>query len=100
MPSPDGLVRGYFTKNRLGKPRKHRVDMLSTMVTQLIHYERIRTTLPKAKELRRLADRVVTYAKKNTEATRLAAKRYAVTAYYGGKLCSVDTPDSLHLLGT
>jgi ribosomal protein L17 len=34
------------------------------MVTQLLEHERIQTTLPKAKELRKVADRVVTYAKK------------------------------------
>jgi hypothetical protein len=33
-------------------------------VTQLLEHERIQTTLPKAKELRKVADRVVTYAKK------------------------------------
>lgn len=35
-----------------------------TMVTQLLQHERIQTTLPKAKELRKVADRVITYAKK------------------------------------
>ena len=88
LPAPDG-VRGYFTKNRLGKPMRHRVDMLRTMVTQLIHYERIRTTLPKAKELRRLADRVVTFAKKNTNATRKAAKYYVTTEYDRVKLFTI-----------
>jgi ribosomal protein L17 len=34
------------------------------MVTQLIQHERIQTTTAKAKELRKVADRVVTYAKK------------------------------------
>lgn len=34
-----------------------------TMVTQLITHERIETTLPRAKELRRLADQVVTLGK-------------------------------------
>jgi large subunit ribosomal protein L17 len=33
-------------------------------VTQLIEHERIQTTVAKAKELRKVADRVVTYAKK------------------------------------
>lgn len=37
--------------------------MFRTMVTQLIHHERIKTTLPKAKALRRVADRAVTWAK-------------------------------------
>ncbi|WIA19094.1 hypothetical protein OEZ85_003743 [Tetradesmus obliquus] len=41
--------------------------MLRTMVTQLLEHERIQTTLPKAKELRKVADRVVTYAKKGNK---------------------------------
>lgn len=36
------------------------------MVTSLIQHERIETTLPKAKELRRIADQVVTLAKSGT----------------------------------
>ena len=38
--------------------------MLRNMVTSLIHHERIMTTTPKAKELRRVAEQCVTYAKK------------------------------------
>jgi large subunit ribosomal protein L17 len=38
--------------------------MLGNMVTSLIEHERIVTTTPKAKEVRRLADKLVTYAKK------------------------------------
>ncbi len=34
------------------------------MVTSLIHHERIMTTTPKAKELRRVAENMITYAKK------------------------------------
>jgi len=44
--------------------------MLRTMVSQLIQHERIRTTVPKAKELRKLADKVVTYAKTDTPRSR------------------------------
>ena len=79
-------ARGYFTKSKLSKPKQHRYDMLRTMVTQLIHYERIRTTLPKAKELRRLADRMVTLAKKNTYARRRAAEGFVRTEYDRVKL--------------
>jgi ribosomal protein L17 len=39
-------------------------SLCRTLVTQLIEHERIQTTLGRAKELRKLADRVVTYAKK------------------------------------
>jgi large subunit ribosomal protein L17 len=45
----------------------------STMVTQLIEHERITTTLARAKQLRKLADRVVTYAKKGDRPARAEA---------------------------
>jgi hypothetical protein len=45
---------------------KHKWAMLRNMVTSLIKYERIKTTFPEAKELCTLADKVVTYTKKNT----------------------------------
>ena len=48
---------------KLGKDASHRWAMMRTMVTQLIEHERIQTTVAKAKELRRVADRVVTFAK-------------------------------------
>jgi large subunit ribosomal protein L17 len=50
---------------KLGRTPEHKRAMLRNMVMSLIKYERIETTLPKAKELRTLADKVVTYAKKN-----------------------------------
>ena len=51
------------------------------MVAQLVEHERIETTLPKAKELRRLADRAVTLAK----AGDLAARRAALPLVQGSK---------------
>ncbi|WP_080141495.1 50S ribosomal protein L17 [Chlamydia suis] len=61
-------------KFRVGRTSSHNRCMLANMLKSLIHNERIETTLPKAKELRRHADKMVTLAKKNT----LAAKRLAV----------------------
>ncbi|RLN89573.1 hypothetical protein BBJ28_00007531 [Nothophytophthora sp. Chile5] len=56
------------TEHRLAMLRyvrcRSRLLPLLTMATQLIEHERIRTTLPKAKELRRIAEQVVTLAKK------------------------------------
>ncbi|OGQ47072.1 MAG: 50S ribosomal protein L17 [Deltaproteobacteria bacterium RIFCSPLOWO2_02_FULL_46_8] len=49
--------------------------MLCNMVTSLIEHGRIQTTLPKAKELKRLADRVVTLGKQGTLASRRRARR-------------------------
>ncbi|EAL66699.1 ribosomal protein L17, mitochondrial [Dictyostelium discoideum AX4] len=51
---------------KLGRESHHRMLMLRTMVTQLIRHERIKTTLAKAKALRKEADRIITIAKRNT----------------------------------
>eukprot|EP00571_Detonula_confervacea_P016467 CAMPEP_0172304936 /NCGR_PEP_ID=MMETSP1058-20130122/6281_1 /TAXON_ID=83371 /ORGANISM="Detonula confervacea, Strain CCMP 353" /LENGTH=160 /DNA_ID=CAMNT_0013016343 /DNA_START=46 /DNA_END=528 /DNA_ORIENTATION=- len=51
---------------KLGRTPEHKWAMLRNMVTSLIKYERIVTTVPKAKELRHLADKMVGYAKKNS----------------------------------
>ena len=48
---------------KLRRTSAHRWAMLRTMVSQLIEHGRIETTLPKAKELRRVADRCVTWGK-------------------------------------
>jgi len=50
--------------------------MLRTMVTQLIKHDAIKTTLPKAKELRRIADEMVTLAKKGSLHARRQAASY------------------------
>lgn len=58
---------------KLGRTRAHRDALLSSLVTQLILKGRIRTTVAKAKAARRLADRMVTLAKRGTLAARRAA---------------------------
>lgn len=64
---------------KLGRPAAHRISMLRTMVSQLVKHERIETTVAKAKEVRRLADRMVQLGKEGT----LAAARRA-TAFVRG----------------
>ncbi|TMW69715.1 hypothetical protein Poli38472_001871 [Pythium oligandrum] len=59
---------------KLNRTSAHRWAMFRTQVTQLIEHERIRTTLPKAKELRRVADQVVTLAKQGDLSARKRAE--------------------------
>jgi large subunit ribosomal protein L17 len=59
---------------RLGRTTSHREAMLRNMVTSLLEHERIVTTTPKAKEVRRLADRMITLAKRGD----LHARRQAM----------------------
>ncbi|MBI4237982.1 MAG: 50S ribosomal protein L17 [Deltaproteobacteria bacterium] len=61
---------------KLGRTTPHRLALLRNMVTSLIMRERIETTLPKAKEVRRLADRMVTWAKRGSLAARRQAARF------------------------
>src|SRR6056300_1586299 len=63
-------MAGYSKLNRRSDQRK---AMLRDLVTQLIIHERITTTETKAKELQRLADRMVTLGKKGTLAARKQA---------------------------
>jgi large subunit ribosomal protein L17 len=55
---------------------EHRRALLRNLVTELFRHERIQTTTAKAKEARRLADRLVTYAKRGGLARRRLAGRY------------------------
>ena len=49
----------------MGRDAAHRKSMFATMAGQVIQHGRIKTTAPKAKEVRRLVDRLVTIAKKD-----------------------------------
>ncbi len=60
---------------RLGRTASHRKAMLRNMVTSLMQYEKIVTTDTKAKELRRVADKMITLGKKGT----LHARRQALS---------------------
>lgn len=58
--------------NKLGRSVSHRKAMLSNMVISLFLHKQIKTTEAKAKEARRLAERLITHAKKDsTHARRL-----------------------------
>ena len=56
-------MRHQVRKKRFGRTTSHRMAMFRNMVTSLIQAERITTTLTKAKELRRFAEKMVTLAK-------------------------------------
>ena len=61
---------------KLGRTTEHRNAMLRGMVTLLLEKGAIETTLSRAKELRCVADKMITLGKKNTLATRREALAY------------------------
>ena len=58
---------------KLGKKSTHRMAMFANMANSLIEHERIQTTLPKAKDLRRIIEKLVTKGKKGDEHNRRQA---------------------------
>lgn len=69
-------MRHGVDHRRLSRSTPHRKAMLSNQVVSLISHERIQTTVAKAKELRRVADRMVTLGKKGTLASRRQAAKW------------------------
>jgi large subunit ribosomal protein L17 len=61
------------TIKKLGRVSAHRRCLMANMLKDLIHHERIETTLVKAKVLRSYADQMITLAKENTLASRRRA---------------------------
>lgn len=61
---------------KLGRTSEHRRAMLRNMVTSLFEHERIVTTVPKAKEARRVADKMITLAKRGDLHARRQAYAY------------------------
>ena len=59
-------MRHKIAGRKLGRPTAHRKAMLRTMVTDLIRHESIKTTEAKAREVRRMAEKVITHGKKGT----------------------------------
>lgn len=58
-------MRHKLSGRRLGRTTSHRMAMFRNMATSLFEHERIVTTAEKAKELRPIAEKMITLAKKN-----------------------------------
>jgi large subunit ribosomal protein L17 len=66
-------MRHRNSNRKLNRTSSHRQAMLRNMATSLLRHEIIRTTLPKAKELRRVAEPLITLGKNATLANRRLA---------------------------
>ena len=68
-------MRHRISGRKLNRTSSHRKAMLANMSAALIKHEQITTTVPKAKELRRAVDKLVTLGKRGT----LHARRQALS---------------------
>jgi large subunit ribosomal protein L17 len=66
-------MRHKKSGRRLGRNSSHRKAMFRNMAASMLKHETIRTTLPKAKELRRVVEPLITLAKEDSVANRRLA---------------------------
>lgn len=64
------MAGGSVQYRHLSRKSSHRRALLRNLVTSLIQHESISTTWPKAKEAQRIAEKMITHAKTNTEASK------------------------------
>lgn len=77
---------------KLGRPTEHRNAMLRGLVTYLLENGTVETTLARAKEVRSMAEKMITLGKKNTLATRRAALAYITKEDVVSKLFNEIAP--------
>ena len=87
-------MRHRKSGRRLGRDSSHRKALFRNMVTSLMEHERIQTTDAKAKELRGIADRMITLGKRGD----LNARRQAAAVLRHGLLQLPDPGQSQILL--
>lgn len=78
--------------SKFGCGSKYRWAVMRNMVDSLVVHERIKTTVAKAKELRRLADKVITMGKDGSDGARMRAQAVLRTKDAHEKLFSLLAP--------
>jgi len=77
---------------KLSRTASHRRAVLRNLITALFQYERIETTVAKAKESRRLAERMITFAKRGDLAARRHVARFVMKPDVTHKLFETIAP--------
>jgi len=85
-------VRHRKDHRRLGRKSEHRRALLRNLVTALFQYERIETTVAKAKEARRFAERMITFGKQGDLAARRHVATFVIKPEVVSKLFSTIAP--------
>lgn len=85
-------MRHRWGYKKLGRSPAHRRQTLRSLVTNLLEREHITTTLPKAKALRPLAERMITLAKRDTLPARRRAAAFLLRPLVVKKLFAILGP--------
>jgi large subunit ribosomal protein L17 len=79
-------MRHRKVENKLGRTTSHRKAMLRNMVTSFLKYEKIKTTNVKAKELKKIAEKMITLGKRGSLHARRQALSFVRDREVVGKL--------------
>ncbi|MCB5200552.1 large subunit ribosomal protein L17 [Loktanella sp. DSM 29012] len=82
-------ARGY---RRLNRTHEHRKALFANMAGSLIEHEQIKTTLPKAKELKRVIDKLITLGKRGDLHARRMANAQLKQEMHTAKLFEILGP--------
>jgi len=85
-------MRHRVGHKKLGRKTAHRISMLRNLVTSFLDKERLRTTLPKAKALRPIAERMITLGKRESLHSRRRALSFIRDAEVVKKLFETLAP--------
>lgn len=81
-------MRHLKSYRKLGKESAHRRAMLRNMATDFLEYGKIHTTVPRAKELRRVVEKIITSGKKKDLHSRRRVESYLFSHDVAGKVCN------------
>ena len=85
-------MRHRVAGKKLGRKTAHRISMFRNMVTSFLDKERIRTTLPRARALRPIAERMITLGKRESLHARRQAPSYIRDPGVVSKLFATRAP--------
>ena len=85
-------MRHKVAGRRLGRPTGHRIAMYRNLVTDLLDYEKITTTEAKAKEVRSLAEKMITLGKEGSLHSRRQALSFIMDKKVADKVFTELAP--------
>lgn len=85
-------MRNRISHRKLGRTSAHRTALFRNLVDSLVKHERIRTTLEKAKEIRRHAEWLISWAKRDSPTYATKVRGYMRSPETASKVFSVLAP--------
>lgn len=85
-------MRHKLSGRKLGRPAAHRWSLYRNLVTDLLNHEKITTTVPKAKEARSLAEKMITLGKEGSLASRRRALAFIFDEKIVDKVFTIYAP--------